>query len=101
MNIEKAIQDGFDDIKRMKAESESAHGGPEDRLKGIEAEAREKIAAAVTEGQRVAAEIGAKAREEASATIDQGRKKLEIEIATGASSCARTSSTSRFRPPSA
>lgn len=78
---QKAIQDGFDDIRRMKAEAEASQKAYEERLKGIEHEAREKIAAAVAEGQRVAAEIGEKARADANTTLEAGRKKLEIELA--------------------
>lgn len=75
------IQAGFDDIRKAQAEAAEARKGYEARLSAIEAEAREKIAAAIKDGERVAAEISAKAREDAAEFIESSRKRVELEMA--------------------
>lgn len=78
----KKIQDGFAEIKQIKADTEESGRQYEERLKNIEAEARLKIQEAVAEGQRVATEITDKARSEANAIVESSRKKMDLELAT-------------------
>lgn len=79
---QKSIQAGFEEIERLQADSASERKRYEEKLREIEAEAREQIQKAVAEGQRVAAEIGEKARQESAAMVEGARKKIELETAS-------------------
>ncbi len=70
----KKIEDARDEVARMRADFEA-------RLEHIEDLAREKENAAIAEGRRVAAEIQAKAREDAHDILDKARQNIELEIA--------------------
>lgn len=76
------VRAGFDEIKKLQSQAADAQKGYEDRLKAIEAEAREKIQEAVREGERVAAEISDKARAEAADIVESARKRVDLEMAT-------------------
>lgn len=79
---QRKIQEGFEDIKKRQSAAEESQRRYEERLKGIEAEARQKIQEAVGEGQRVANEILEKARVSAGELVESSHKKIELEIAT-------------------
>jgi F-type H+-transporting ATPase subunit b len=66
-------------IEKEKAEAVRLREEYENRLKRIEAESREVIHSAVTEGQRLAAEIGEIARTEAQGMITRAREEIALE----------------------
>jgi len=83
----KEVQETLDQVAADRKAMEATRADYEQRLAGIEAEAREKINAAVKQSQEEAAAILAAARAEASgqrdralAEIDQERKKAVAEI---------------------
>ena len=67
----------FEEAERRKAEALGLKARYEQDLRGIEAQARERIQQAVTEGQKVAAEI----RSQATADAQQRVARAEDEIA--------------------
>lgn len=79
---QKKIEDAFAEIKHLKAEAEKSHQAYEERLRGIEAEARTKIQEAVAEGRRVAAEIAEKAHADAVESAAKSKASIALELET-------------------
>jgi F-type H+-transporting ATPase subunit b len=77
---QKKIQDGFDEVKRLQADAAETHKRYEEKLRGIEAEAREKINQAVADGKRVAAEMTDKARSDAVEIVAKAKQSIQLEI---------------------
>ena len=75
------IQEGFTSIDRKKAEAQALFDEYQGRLREIEAEARQKIQAAVEEGKRVGKEITDNARAEADDIIARTQRNMNIELA--------------------
>lgn len=79
---QKSIEDGFDEIKRLKTEAEESHRRYEAKLRDIETEARNKIQESINEGRRVATEITEQARHEATHITEKAKQNMQLEIAT-------------------
>lgn len=73
------IRAEFERIEQEKAAVGELRAQYEAHLKKVEAESRERIQLAVTEGQRVAAEIREIARKEANETAERARAEIAIE----------------------
>ena len=74
-----AIAGEFNEADRLKAEANELKGKYEAELRTIDAQAREKIQDAVTEGQKVAAEIKSQAQKEAQSRISRAADEIERE----------------------
>lgn len=75
------IEDGFEEIKRKQEAAGAVQQQYEERLRGIEQEARVKIQEAVAEGRRVGAELTEQARQEATQITERAKRNIELEIA--------------------
>jgi F-type H+-transporting ATPase subunit b len=75
------IVDEFQNIDDEKARAAALKADYEEKLKNIEAERRQKIADAVTEGNKVASEIKAHAQEEAHGIVTRTAEQVERDIA--------------------
>jgi len=73
------IAGAFEDADRRKAEALELKARYEQDLRGIEAQARQRIQQAVTEGQKVAAEIKAQAHVEAQQRVARAEGEIERE----------------------
>jgi len=73
------IRAEFAQIEQGKAEVQKLRQEYEGHLKRLEAESRQRIQEAVTEGQRVAAEIREASRKEAQEMIARARAEIAIE----------------------
>jgi F-type H+-transporting ATPase subunit b len=73
------IKAEYDRIEQEKAEIGTLKSQYEGHLKRIEAESRERIQAAVAEGQRVGAELRDQARKEAQETLVRAREEIGLE----------------------
>lgn len=71
------IQGDFDAIEAQRGEVAAVRRQLDDRLKGIEQEAREKIQAAMAEGQTAGNEVKSKAREEAQTILRRAEEQVE------------------------
>jgi len=69
----------FAEAERRKAEAETLKARYEQELKGIEAQARQRILEAVAEGQRVAAEIKTQAHADAAARLTRAEEEIVHE----------------------
>jgi F-type H+-transporting ATPase subunit b len=74
------IADEFADIETQKQQTEALLREYEERLRKIEDEARARINEAVTEGQKVAAEIKATAQEDAKRITARAKSELERDV---------------------
>ena len=75
------IEEAF---KRAEAAEEKAvalRAEYEAHMRNVEAEAREKIQAAVNEGRRIATEINDNARKESARILDKAKQATELELA--------------------
>ena len=75
------ISSEFATIERVKTELARLEDDYKARLSDIDAHARLKIQEAVSEGQRIAAELQEKAREDANKTLEKAKANIEIEVA--------------------
>ncbi len=75
----KDIQDTYDQLDRDRAMMEQTRRDYEQRLANIEAEARERIQAAVKEAQALRDNLVADARTQAESIVEQGRNESERE----------------------
>ncbi len=75
------IKDEFDAIDDKKVELENLKDEYEEKLKEIDAEARQRINEAVNEGQKIAAEIKEQAKADQKKEIEKAKQKIEAEIA--------------------
>jgi len=69
----------FKEADRLKAEAVELKARYDLELKGIEAQARQRITEAVTEGQRVAAEIKAQAHKDAATRLEHANDEIARE----------------------
>lgn len=76
---QKEIQDVYDGLDRDREAMERTRQEYQQRLDGIEAEAREKINAAIKEAQDLRANLVADAQKQAEAIIERGRSESERE----------------------
>jgi F-type H+-transporting ATPase subunit b len=74
-----AIAGQFREAERAKSEADQLRNKYEQDLKGIDAQARQKIQEAVAEGQRVATEIRALAQKEATQKIERAGEEIARE----------------------
>jgi len=70
----------FDEAKRRQAEADALKARYEQDLRGIEAQARARIQEAVTQGQKVAAEIKTQAQLDAMKRLERADEEIEREI---------------------
>ncbi|MBI1798314.1 MAG: F0F1 ATP synthase subunit B [Candidatus Eisenbacteria bacterium] len=73
------ISADFREAERAKSEAAELKSGYEQKLRGGDAEARARILEAVTEGQRVAAEIKAQAQSEAVQRLERAADEMARE----------------------
>lgn len=66
----------FEEAERRKADADALKARYEQDLKGIEAQARQRFLEAVTEGQRVAAEIKTQAHADATARLSRADEEI-------------------------
>jgi len=76
------IRADFDDADQAKASAEKLVADYEERIKNIEAEARQKIQEAINESRRIGAEIKEQAHAEARGIIEKAKGDLVRDIAT-------------------
>ena len=76
------IRADFDEADKAKATAAQLVADYEERIKNIEAEARQKIQEAITESRRVSAEIKEQAHAEARGIIEKAKGDLIRDIAT-------------------
>lgn len=76
------IQESFEEVKRLQKDATEAHARYEEKLKGIETEARERINEAVNEGKRVAEQLTEDARAEARKIAEEAKVKMNREMGT-------------------
>ena len=69
----------FKEADRLKGEALELKARYEADLKGIEAQARQRITEAVAEGQRVAAEVRAQAQKDAVARLERASEEIDRE----------------------
>lgn len=69
----------FREADRLKAEALELKARYEADLKGIEAQARQRLTEAVSEGQRVAAEIRAQAQKDALVRLERASEEIDRE----------------------
>ena len=69
----------FQEADRRKAEAAELKARYESELRGIEAQARQRLMEAVTEGQKVAGEIKAQAQEEAQRRVERANDEIARE----------------------
>jgi F-type H+-transporting ATPase subunit b len=72
----------FDEADKARASAEQLVADYEERIKNIEAEARQKIQEAIGEGRRMGAEIKEQAHAEARGIIEKAKGDLVRDIAT-------------------
>ena len=77
----KKIQEGFDSIAAQKEEVKQLAIQYEEKLKGIEADARKKIQEAVAEGYKISIEIQEDAQANAKELLKKAKLELEGEVA--------------------
>lgn len=74
-----AIAGEFNEAERLKAEAAEARAHFEQEMRSIDAHARQKLNEAVTEGQKVAAEIKTQAQQEAQQRLQRAEDEIERE----------------------
>jgi len=74
-----AIAGEFEEAKRLQVEAEASKSRFEQEMRSIDAHARQKLNEAVTEGQKVAAEIKTQAQHEAQARLQRAEDEIERE----------------------
>ncbi|MBI5194220.1 MAG: F0F1 ATP synthase subunit B [Nitrospirae bacterium] len=75
------IASEFNTIERVKSEIARLEEDYKSKLADIDNHSRQKIQEAISEGQRIAAEIQDKAREDANKAIEKAKANIEIEVA--------------------
>jgi len=75
----KRIAGEFEEAERLKAEARDLKARYEVEIRGLEAQARERIQQAVLEGQQLAAEIRAQAQAEAAHRLERAQDEIERE----------------------
>lgn len=75
------IKSSFDDIEAQKAAAEKLHQDYEAKLRAIDDEARQRLNAAVQDGEKIAAQIKDSARSEAREMMERSKGELEQDVA--------------------
>lgn len=75
------ISSEFQSIERTKSELSRLEQDYKARLAEIEAQARQKIQEAISEGQKISVELQEKAREEGKNILNKAKDNIELEIA--------------------
>ncbi len=75
------IKSSFDDIEAKKAAAEKLHQDYEAKLRSIDEEARQRLNAAVQEGEKIAGQIKDNARNEAKDMMERSKSELEQDFA--------------------
>ncbi len=75
------ISSEFQSIERTKSELSRLEQDYKARLAEIDAQARQKIQEAISEGQRIAVDVQEKAREEAKNILNKAKDNIDLEIA--------------------
>ncbi len=75
------ISSEFENIERVKTELARLGDDYKAKLSDIDAQARQKIQEAVSEGQRIAVELQEKAREDANKALEKAKANIELEVA--------------------
>lgn len=75
------ISSEFQSIERTKSELSRLEQEYKARLAEIDAQARQKIQEAISEGQKIAVDVQEKAREEAKNILNKAKDNIELEIA--------------------
>ncbi len=75
------IKSSFDDIEAKKAAAEKLHQDYEAKLRAIDEEARQRLNAAVQEGEKIAGQIKDNARNEAKDMMERSKSELEQDFA--------------------
>jgi F-type H+-transporting ATPase subunit b len=69
----------FAEAEKRQAAADETKARYEQELRGVDAQARQKLQEAIAEGQRVASEIHAQAQTEAQARLEKGREEMTRE----------------------
>lgn len=75
------IASEFNTIERVKSEIARLEEDYKSKLADIDNHSRQKIQEAISEGQRIAAEIQDKAREDANKAMEKAKANIELEVA--------------------
>ncbi len=75
------ISSEFQAIERTKSEITRLEQDYKARLADIDAQARQRIQEAISEGQRISVEIQEKAREESKNILNKAKENIELEVA--------------------
>ena len=75
------ISSEFQTIERTKSELSRLEQDYKARLADIDAQARQRIQEAISEGQRISVEIQEKAREESKNILNKAKENIELEVA--------------------
>ena len=75
------ISSEFQTIERTKSELSRLEQDYKARLADIDAQARQRIQEAISEGQRISVEIQEKAREESRNILNKAKENIELEVA--------------------
>ncbi|HZX48642.1 MAG TPA: F0F1 ATP synthase subunit B [Nitrospirota bacterium] len=75
------ISSEFQNIESTKSELSRLELDYKSRLADIDAQARQRIQEAISEGQRIAVEIQEKAREESKNILNKAKENIELEVA--------------------
>lgn len=76
------IAAGFKEVEDLQTQAKTSHEQYEEKLREIEAEAREKINEGIAEGKRVAEEMTEAARAESAEIITKAKASVQLELAT-------------------
>lgn len=74
------IEKSLKHAEEVNQKADALHAQYEAKMREVEADARERINAAVDEGRRSAEEIRQQARQEAREIIEQGKRNVELEL---------------------
>ncbi len=77
-----AIKKEIDAAHALRAEAEALRASYDDKLKSIDAEARTRIQAAVTDGQRIAAELKEQTQQQIAVMKIQAQEQIKNEMAS-------------------
>ena len=75
------ISSEFQTIERTKSELSRLEQDYKARLADIDAQARQRIQEAISEGQRISVELQEKAREESKNILNKAKENIELEVA--------------------
>lgn len=76
------IAEGFQEVENLQAQAKASHEQYQEKLRDIDAEAREKINEGIAEGKRVGEEVTEAARTEAAEIVRKAKANVQLELAT-------------------